>query len=121
MNMEFKANIIWETQYGKPLSPIMDKLCEVITHCLFLPLYNEIVDDLNGRYEAWNKEYFSEHPDEDGYSRGYNLFIAKKSNEIIGDRHRQGMTIRAELIEDDMMELIGHWQDLRCKIRIKQA
>lgn len=122
----FAAEVIWETNKGEKAPDSMNTILECVTHCLFLPMYNEACDLLNPCYEEWNREFNEKHPDKDGYSREYNEFIANKSNEVLARINKAGSNfeLRCEILEDDLCEVVGHfggYSGYRCKVRIHEV
>ena len=65
-----------------------DRKLKKQVEALYMAMYNALVDMVNPMFETWNKEFNRTHPDKDGYSTEYELFIKQKMMEIVDEYNR---------------------------------
>lgn len=120
--MNYVAKVYWQKANGEPVTKAEEVLLSAVAAAVYVPLYNEVVDMVNPFYEIWNHLFEEAHPGLDGESKVYQDYIMDRANELIkGKNERHGVTVNYEILEkeDHICEVVGHFMDYRCFIRIK--
>ena len=119
-SISVKGRVIIETRRLYSLYDYVPfKLIEKHLTKVYCKTQNKMAEAFNKRIDKWNKEFEKLHPDKDGWSLEYNVFICQKANRLF--RHLDplfGPIARYELDSEGLaymyVEYLGYKMHFIC-------